>query len=54
MGPYSLDNLRHASITSETMVNKVGIQEWLAAGTVPELQYFFVKRSPRYYIHWKK
>lgn len=46
MGPYSLDSLRHAPITSETMVNKVGTQEWVAAGTVPELHFLFVKKSP--------
>ncbi|MDR1408139.1 MAG: CD225/dispanin family protein [Tannerella sp.] len=41
MGPFSLEALKSESLTSSTLVWNSSLPDWVAAGTLPELQSLF-------------
>ena len=46
LGPISMDELRNLNIRRDTMVWRDGLQDWVAAGSLPELSGIFAYSAP--------
>ncbi len=45
-GPFPLEELKQKNITKETLIWFQGLNEWLPASNIPELDEFFAPSSP--------
>ncbi len=45
-GPFSFDELRETNLTPETLIWFEGLEEWIPAGTIPELAELFAQQQP--------